>query len=653
MRIPKPIPIWCLFLLASFSRAAEVPVKSTVSAVTVFRSGAEVSRTASVELPKGTSTLVFAALSEEVDPATVQVSGTGSFTILGVQHRLDQEEKPEDQAEVTAIKARIKAVEAEITRENGLLAVLEKEDARLEKNTNIAGDQGLGLEQLRSVNDYLQQRQEAIALKRIERQARLVQLNEQLAELKLDLVKREGRKPRPTSRVLVEVSAATTVQATLTLTYQVRSAGWSPTYDIRVTDITKPLRLSYKAMVYQSTQEDWTKVKLTLSSGEPDKGALMPVLYPWRLDFGQPPPAPTSAMPFNASIRDVRGIVRDAATGEVLPFVNVVLLDASGNTINGTTTSMDGYYAIAIPPEGRQLSFTYVGYTAQSVPISSGTQNIALAANMVELQEVVVQQRGARSEVRQLSAMSVTHVPSRRIQRRDMESIGGVPANYGDVSGGVINATTAVGQQAVYRATTFAFPIAVPYSIPSDGQNHLVAISEKELAGSYRYYCTPKLDPDAFLFAQATGWEDLHLLPGSAHIYFEGTYVGESLLDLTGVGDTLDISLGRDKGVSVQRVKRKDLSTRQVLGSRRVESVGWTITVRNNKDQPIALTITDHYPVPVRNEIEVRLDEAGGAIVDTEKGFLTWRMDLQPRADRSLPFGYSVKVPKERQVVLE
>jgi uncharacterized protein (TIGR02231 family) len=221
------------------------------------------------------------------------------------------------------------------------------------------------------------------------------------------------------------------------------------------------------------------------------------------------------------------------------------------------------------------------------------------------------------------------------------------------VSGGVINATTAVGQQAVYRATTFAFPIAVPYSIPSDGQNHLVAISEKELAGSYRYYCTPKLDPDAFLFAQATGWEDLNLLPGSAHIYFEGTYVGESLLDLTGVGDTLDISLGRDKGVSVQRVKRKDLSTRQVLGSRRVESVGWTITVRNNKDQPIALTITDHYPVPVRNEIEVRLDDAGGAIVDAEKGFLTWRMDLQPRADRSLPFGYSVKVPKERQVVLE
>jgi len=314
---------------------------------------------------------------------------------------------------------------------------------------------------------------------------------------------------------------------------------------------------------------------------------------------------------------------------------------------------MDGYYAIAIPPEGRQLRFTYVGYTTQSVPISGGTQNIALAANMVELQEIVVQQRVARSEVKMMSVRGVSEVPSRRIRRRDVDPIGGVPASYGDVSGGVINATTSLGQQTVYRATTFAFPIAVPYTIPSDGQNHLVAISEKELAGSYRYYCTPKLDPDAFLFAQATGWEDLHLLPGSAHIYFEGTYVGESLLDLTGASDTLDISLGRDKGVSVQRVKRKELSTRQVLGSRRVESIGWTITVRNNKDQPITLTITDQYPVAVRNEIEVRLEEAGGAIVDAEKGFLTWRMDLQPRADRSLPFGYSVKVPKERPVVLE
>jgi hypothetical protein len=49
-----------------------------------------------VDLPKGTSTLVLAGLSDEVDPANIQVSGTGAFTILGVQHRLNYLEEKQD-----------------------------------------------------------------------------------------------------------------------------------------------------------------------------------------------------------------------------------------------------------------------------------------------------------------------------------------------------------------------------------------------------------------------------------------------------------------------------------------------------------------------------------------------------------------------------
>ena len=136
-------------------------------------------------------------------------------------------------------------------------------------------------------------------------------------------------------------------------------------------------------------------------------------------------------------------------------------------------------------------------------------------------------------------------------------------------------------------------------------------------------------------------------------IYFEGTFVGESLLDLSGVGDTLDISLGRDQGVSVQRTKRKEFSQRQVVGGKRVESVGWEIAVRNNKAQAVDLVITDQFPIAVRSEIEVKLDENGGASVNTEKGFLTWKAKVEPRTNQQFQFGYSVKVPKGRAVVLE
>jgi hypothetical protein len=634
-------------------RSAEKPLTTSISAVKVFLSGAEVTRTGKVDLPKGTSTLVLAGLSDEVDPANIQVSGTGAFTILGVQHRLNYLEEKQDRAEVAVLKDRIKTIEADIERENSMLSVVEREDARLAKNEVVAGDQGLTLSQLQSINEYLRGRQEALATKRLEIKHTLATLNEQLGKVKLQLAQVQGKRTRPTSEVVVEVSANAPVNAGITLKYMVRSAGWNPSYDIRVSDITKPMELTYKAQVYQSTGEDWDNVQLTLSSGDPNKDAIMPTIYPWRLDFGMPRsnPAPNTNGPgYNSNVRDVRGIIRDASTGEPLPFVNVVLTDASGVVINGTTSNMEGFYSIAIPVNGRILRIDYIGYTTQQLPISSGTMNINMTENAVQLSEVVVQ--GSRTTTTSSQLMRLAPMAGVETVRTSRFKKQRVRYDEDEMEENM-DATKALAQSVTERTTSFEFTISVPYTIPGDGKNHQVGVQEQELASTYKYYCTPKLDLDAFLFAQVTGWEGLNLLAGPAYIYFEGTYVGESLLDLAGVGDTLDISLGRDKGVTVQRTKRKDFSQRQVVGGKRVESVGWEIAVRNNKAQPIDLVITDQYPVPVRSEIEVKLDDNGGAQVNTEKGFLTWKVKVDPRTNQKWTFGYSVKVPKERMVVLE
>ncbi len=637
-----------LFVLVSIATSAkEQPVITTISAVKVFLSGAEVTRTGKADLPKGTATLVFAGLSEEVDPSNIQVSGSGAFTILGVQHRLNYLEQQQDRAEVTVFKDRIATLEADIERENSLLAVVEKEDARLSKNEVVAGEQGLTLAQLQSINEYLRGRQESIAIKRIAIRHTITTLNEELGKVKLQLAQIQGKKTRPNSEVVVEVSANAAVSATLTLKYMVQSAGWSPTYDIRVADITKPMELTYKAQVYQSTGEDWDKVQLALSSGEPNRDAIMPTLYPWRLDFGTPRQAPVANVQpgFNPNVRDVRGIIRDASTGEPLPFVNVVLSDMTGQTINGTTSNIDGYYAIAVPVNGRNLRFELIGYGTQHMAITSGSMNVNMAENATQLSEVVIATGGTPASYGYVPGVQMKSVQRIRKQRGEQEAL-----LFDKVE--LANASIAIGE-VTERATNFEFAISVPYTIPSDGKNHQVGVQEQQLTSTYKYYCTPKLDLDAFLFAQVTGWEGLNLLAGPAYIYFEGTYVGESLLDLAGVGDTLDISLGRDQGVTVQRTKRKDFSQRQVVGGKRVESVGWEIAVRNNKAQAIELVITDQYPLAARSEIEVKLEEHGGATVNTEKGFLTWKVKVEPRTNQKWSFGYSVKVPKEQPVVLE
>lgn len=214
-------------------------------------------------------------------------------------------------------------------------------------------------------------------------------------------------------------------------------------------------------------------------------------------------------------------------------------------------------------------------------------------------------------------------------------------------------ATTEVGNTVVYNTTTVEFAIDAPFSVPADGLSHTVGVRTHSIPALYKHYCTPKLDKDAFLYARTTGWEDLDLLPGQANVFFEGTFVGRSFLDLSRPQDTLDISLGRDKGVTVERVKRKSTNDKSALSGKRTLDIGWDITVRNTKGSAVDLEVRDQYPLSPRSEIEVKLEDAGGASADTRTGQLTWSVRLEPKGTKKLGFAYSVKHPKDMPVTVE
>ncbi|MFN3402999.1 MAG: mucoidy inhibitor MuiA family protein [Cytophagaceae bacterium] len=200
--------------------------------------------------------------------------------------------------------------------------------------------------------------------------------------------------------------------------------------------------------------------------------------------------------------------------------------------------------------------------------------------------------------------------------------------------------------------TTLAaeFDIAVPYSIPSDGQVQLVDIQNYDLPASYRHYSVPKLDQDAFLVAQVTGWEELNMLSGNANIYFEGTYVGESFIDMENISDTLIFSLGRDKKVVVERKKVKDFSSKSFIGTNRKEESAYEINIRNTGKTPIVINLEDQIPVSRDKEIEVELTDSGGALFDKTTGKMTWQMTLNASETRKVGFKYFVKYPKNKRV---
>lgn len=196
----------------------------------------------------------------------------------------------------------------------------------------------------------------------------------------------------------------------------------------------------------------------------------------------------------------LRGTVTDVKTGETLPAVNVVVKDAAGNKITGGSTDFDGQYNInPINPGTYNVEVTSMGYATinlNGVIISPNTptiQDFKMQEQTTELTEVeivyerplidktktatvidaedivnmavrditsvaaqaagVTQSangetniRGARGEgtvyfIDGVKVRGSVSIPQAAIQQTEVIT-GGLPAQYGDAVGGVINTTT-------------------------------------------------------------------------------------------------------------------------------------------------------------------------------------------------------------------
>ncbi len=194
------------------------------------------------------------------------------------------------------------------------------------------------------------------------------------------------------------------------------------------------------------------------------------------------------------------------------------------------------------------------------------------------------------------------------------------------------------------------FDIELPYTIPTDGQQHLVAVKKYEAPATYQYFAAPKADKDAFLQAQVTNWEDFNLLPGPTNIFYEGTYVGQGNIDPRNVKDTMSISLGRDKKIVVKREQDKKLRSAKTIGSNVRETFAYNITVRNTRKETITIVLQDQQPVSNDKDIVIEDKETSGADYNETTGIMKWMVTLKPNESKTIPFGYTLKYPKGKRI---
>ncbi|MGC4040693.1 MAG: DUF4139 domain-containing protein [Flavobacterium sp.] len=193
-----------------------------------------------------------------------------------------------------------------------------------------------------------------------------------------------------------------------------------------------------------------------------------------------------------------------------------------------------------------------------------------------------------------------------------------------------------------------SFDIDIPYDILSNAKPHSVALKEIKLPATYKYYAVPRVEKEAFLLAEINDYSKFNLLPGEANIIFEGLYVGKTAINPNQTADTLNLSMGRDKKISIKREKVAEKSGTRLLSSKKEQTFTYDITVRNNKKEAISLLLKDQYPLSTDKEMEIELLQSDEAKENKETGILTWMMKLNPNETKKVRVSYKVRYPKDK-----
>ena len=637
MNIKRKMMIAICLIAALMSEAVEKQTAS-INKVTVFTNGAQVERSKSVNLMPGEQVVTFTGFSPYMDKKSLQVKAKGHLTILGVSERTAHPDSVAQIKKLHDAEDEVKAVERRIQQTKDEQEMLTAQLELVKTNCSVAGRTvATPLANIKELNAYYAH--QVLSVKK-----RSQELDEQLQKLNDELKRKQDTrdsiaklKLKSVTEIDVKLDAKQAGRADFDITYYVTNAGWFPSYDIRSNSIKEPLLLSYKANIYQNTKEEWKNVPVTLSSANPNRSNVAPQLKTYWLDYGLS--APTYNIDSDGS-NVVSGKIVSADDGG--PLIGATVKVKGTNL--GTVSDVDGHYSIVLPQNSRQLTFSYVGYLSQTRTVDPGsTLNIRLQEDQAALQDVVVMGYGTSKKGRSSRSKGVVMKA-----KESMPAMADAVAVEEEMDESEV---IAVNQQQAQFG--YEFDIKQLLTLPNGGKTTTTEIARHQLPASYEYRGIPKIDKESFLVADATDWQKLNLMEGEANVYFDNSFVGKSILDPNVSSDTLHFSMGRDQSIRVQRIKVSESSTRRFFGSNQEQTMKWRITVKNNRQESVNITVFDQAPISRNTSIEVSMEELSDGQFDKDTGIIKWPLQLQPGEQRDLILQYKVKYPKNRRLNIE
>ncbi len=279
----------------AFVFADDIPAESKIAKVTVFPSGAQITRILTVDIKAGEHTVLLKDLPVGAIHDSIRVEGAadGKLEIGSVDvkttyipseaHNSLKDEERKD------LEDMLQKLLDERAGLSGKLKTLKFQQSYIEKLARIPerpitiskNSENITEPDWDKLYNLIGKSMTSLQSELLQANVAVREINKKIKELQEKL---QARPPRQERRTLVKVivNADNDLKASLNVRYQIHNASWRPFYDARLKTSDDPsknkLLVTRRASISQNSGEEWKDVELLLSTTKPNRSTAAPDL---------------------------------------------------------------------------------------------------------------------------------------------------------------------------------------------------------------------------------------------------------------------------------------------------------------------------------------------------------------------------------------
>ena len=612
------VPATLLTLVLAGTALGQTEMKGKIDAVTVYRGQAVVTRVIDIGAGSGLKEIVVTDLPPAIlaDSLYAEADAGTGIDVRSVRYR--QRAVAEDGREdVRKLEQAIRALNDQLETSRGKAKQNEWQRAYMDKLENylsgtavVENNKGvLNADTITKMTDHLVAQRQKITddARRLQLEARDLEEQINLKQRELSQLAARGNRTAREATIFVNAPAN---GGKLRVSYIVSSATWTPSYNLRAPVGGGDVAIEYQASVQQVSGEDWSDVKMTLSTATPALVAAGPSLQPMTLALGAP-------------------------AGQSLALDELKSL---------------GYKAAKEQAQNRRDELNrarqFSAGLANNAPSQTAGVPVGSAGGMSS-------QTDAQSwSVNLVAADKLINDNASREQILDLLSTETLTKNKDVRKPGEVTPPSTEG-------VSVAYTLAARTSLPSRDDQQLIQISRSVCKAEFARVATPVLSTFVYNEANVSNTGEQLLLAGPSASYSGGEFVGRGVVPTTSVGQSFTAGFGNDASLRTSRelVERKE----RTQGGNRVVEFTYRLTVDNFGKTPAKVRLMDRIPTTKGNDIRVDMIKPGTQPLSSDpiyqadlkpKGILRWDVEVPAGTSADKPFfvEYTFTIEYDRQM---